>query len=44
MQSKVVDLILVALTGTGWNLFVSWLREMDVLRRSNLFPALSGVR
>jgi hypothetical protein len=30
----------VALMGLRWNQFVPWLREMDDLRRSNLFPAL----
>jgi hypothetical protein len=31
---------LVALTGMSLNFFVPWLREMDDLRRSNLFPML----
>ena len=31
---------LVALTGLRWNLLVSWLNEIDALRRSNLFPAV----
>jgi hypothetical protein len=28
---------LVAALGLGWNQFIPWLREMDDLRRSNLF-------
>jgi hypothetical protein len=28
---------LVALTDMGWNIVVSWLQEMDALRRSHLF-------
>jgi hypothetical protein len=31
---------LVAVVGLSWNHFVPWLREMDDLRRSNLFPML----
>jgi hypothetical protein len=31
---------LVAALGLAWNHFVPWLREMDDLRRSNLFTAL----
>jgi hypothetical protein len=29
-----------AALGLGWKLFVPWPREMDDLRRSNLFPIL----
>jgi hypothetical protein len=31
---------LVALTGMRWNIIVPWLREMDDLRRSHLFPSV----
>lgn len=34
--SKIAE---VALTGASLNFLVPWLREMDGLRRSNLFPA-----